>query len=79
VLPGEKEIRMFFSDKKLGPGEFNTSSGLLAEPGRSYNVFFFDSPRKPGRPRVSVTDVTQLRQDFIEAAKAAEEEKVEVD
>jgi hypothetical protein len=74
VQPGEKEIKMFFSDKKLGPGEFNTSSGLLAEPGRSYNVFFFDSPSKPGRPRVSVTDVTQLRKDFIDALTAEEEQ-----
>lgn len=73
VQPGEKEIKMFFADKKLGPGEFNTSSGLLAEPGRSYNVFFFDSPRTPGRPRVSVTDVTQLRRDFIDALKAEKE------
>jgi hypothetical protein len=79
LQPGEKEIKMFFSDKKLGLGEFNTSSGLLAEPGRSYNVFFFDSPSKPGRPRVSVTDVTQLRQDFIDAAKASEEENTEKD
>ncbi len=77
VEPGEKEIKMFFTDKKLGPGEFNTSSGLLAEPGHSYNVVFFDSPRTPGRPRVAVTDVTQLRRDFIDAAKAAEEEQRE--
>lgn len=77
VQPGEKEIKMFFRDTKLGPGEFNTSSGLLAEPGRSYNVFFFDSPRKPGRPRVLVTDVTQLRRDFIDAANAAQEDAQE--
>jgi hypothetical protein len=72
VQPGEKEIKMFFADQKLGPGKFNTSSGLLADAGRSYNVFFFDSPHKPGRPRVSVTDVTQLRQDFIDALTAGD-------
>jgi len=77
IDPGEKEIKMFFTDKKLGPGEFNTLSGLLAEAGRSYNVVFTDSPRMPGRPRVLVTDVTQLRQDFIEAFKVAEEEERE--
>lgn len=74
VQPGEKEIKMFFADPKLGPGEFNTSSGLLAEPGRSYNVFFFDSPRKPGRPRVLVTDAMQMRDDYLNALSANKED-----
>lgn len=75
--PGEHEIKMFFIDKKLGPGFHNTSSGLLAESGKSYNVFFFDSPRLPGRPRVTITNLTQSRQDFIDAANAPDEEEAQ--
>jgi hypothetical protein len=75
--PGEHEIKMYFKDNKLGPGDHNTLSGILAEAGRSYNVVFFDSPRKPGRPRVMVTDITQLRQDFVEASKNEDKESEE--
>lgn len=75
VRPGEKEIKMFFSNAKLGAGEFNTKSGLLAEAGSTYNVIFMDSPRMPGRPRVLVLDVSMQRKEFLEALKAAKEEQ----
>lgn len=73
VQPGDKEIKMFFKDKRIGPSVFNTSSGLLAEQGSSYYVIFVDSPRSPGRPQVLVTDATRMRNDYLNALSAKED------
>lgn len=70
LRPGEKEIKMFFKDKRLGDRELHTSSGVLAKDGGNYDVIVFDSPRVPGRPNVLVIDVDLQRKELLESLAA---------
>lgn len=71
--PGEKEIKMFFKDKKFGDRELNTVSGAVAAAGGNVNVIFFDSPRTPGRPNVLVIDTDLQRKELLESLGARQD------
>ncbi|MBU3664497.1 MAG: hypothetical protein FGM15_01275 [Chthoniobacterales bacterium] len=69
ITPGEKEIKMFFQDKKFGDRDLHTLSGLAAKPGENCNVIFFDSPQTPGRPNVLAINADQQRNELLESLK----------
>ena len=71
--PGEKEIKMFFKDKKFGDRELHTLSGAVAVAGGNVNVIFFDSPRMPGRPNVLVIDTDLQRKELLENLSAKQD------
>ncbi len=75
VEPGEKEIQMFFKDKKFGDRELHTVSGAVAVAGGNVNVIFFDSPRMPGRPNVLVIDTDLQRKELLEGLSVRQESR----